>query len=123
MATELKEMLGLRMWPADFWGKCGGWVGLAGLEREDVMPTSISYYNQNIVDKRIKLDVFGKGTIEKCIVHPGGNLLFDVVFDIYRKDFTIRHDGSIHWFVDDEEDSNYHRFWGSELVLFNIQFI
>ncbi len=123
MKSELKDMLELQMWDSDFWGKCGGLAQLAGLDRTDVMPTTLDYHDKHIVNKRIRLDKLGDGFIERCIIHPRGRLLFDVIFDEHRLNFNVEDDGSIEWCDYIEEITNYHRFLGSVLVQLNMKFI
>ena len=72
-------------WKPDTQEKIGGWLELAGIDVQNVFKTrSIEdhpYIGKNIYFKF--LDDYGYpciGKVIKCLIHPGGRLLFDLDF-------------------------------------------
>jgi hypothetical protein len=80
--TQLPEAI-TRIWQPDAYEKMGGWCELAGVDPLDVY--GVREFDHPWVGMRVSFPEFEgwgytNGEVVKCLSHPRGSLMFDVVW-------------------------------------------
>jgi hypothetical protein len=108
---------GLEAWDSADPEKLGGIMELAGLDPASVfLPRAIRDHPWLGLDVEFPFAEIGKGKITHCLIHPKGQLLFDVTFP---EPVPPIHGTPPHFRVVGKENLDYyqtvHRFYGHEL--------
>ena len=72
-----------RAWSSNAQEELGGWIQLAGGDVVEVFASrSISDHPWLGLEVEFPFVEVGKGKITRCLTHPKGELMFDVVFEV-----------------------------------------
>ena len=82
-----EEDFPVRAWYADTQRQLGGYMRLVGIDPVDVF--SSKAVKHPLVGRRVKLPM-GYATVIRCLTHPRGRIMFDVLFERPVPHFWVR---------------------------------